>query len=228
VGASLGLSGPKDGVLAALLLSVTLVFAVLAANRSLLVLASVSGVLFNVVSAPPTVLLGATGLIYIVINRGRPSGVVLLRAGMRPAPLFGAMALGAASALFLLAWFAWWSPPQPHIHVSDIASWTPPVAVVAVVLALMNALVEEVFWRGFVSAALLETMTSCRAMILGQGLGFGLMHIQGFPDGWLGVASTTAFGVTAMILTLRSRSIWPAVVAHTVADVTILVQLLAA
>jgi uncharacterized protein len=146
---------------------------------------------------------------------------------MNRASLVSAILLGLVSALFLLAWSAWWSPRQPHIHVSDVGAWTPPVIGVALFLALVNAVAEEAFWRAFFGAALLEGAASRPPAILGQGLGFGLMHLYGFPDGWLGVAATTVFGITAMLLSVRSGSIWPAIIAHGIADTAILIQILA-
>lgn len=61
-----------------------------------------------------------------------------------------------------------------------------------------------------------------------QSLAFGAMHWRGYPSGPDGVLLTVLFGALAGLLVLRSRSVWPAVVAHTLADVTVLLHLLEA
>lgn len=213
--------------IALVMLAATVLLAVLAGQHELLLLSGGTGALFLWTRLSPTlILLLISVTVGIALNRRRPGGLMWLRRSPRLRWTLWALAVGAISSAFLIAWFAWWSSPQPHVHVPDVASWTPPVAVVALFLATVNSLAEELFWRYSIATPLLTASRTWTA-VLGQGLGFGLMHVDGFPNGWLGVVATAAFGMVAMLLVLKARSLWPAVLAHMFADLTILTHVLA-
>jgi uncharacterized protein len=212
---------------ALIMLAATVLLGVLAGQHALLLLSGGAGVLFLWTRLSPTLVLLLTSItVGIALNWRRPGGLMWLRRIPRLRWMAWALVLGATSWAFLAGWFAWWSPPQPHVHVPGLASWTPPVAVVALFLAAVNSLAEELFWRYSVAMPLLTASRTWTA-VLGQGLGFGLMHVDGFPSGWLGVVATAAFGMAAMLLVLKARSLWPAVLAHMLADLTIVMHLLA-
>lgn len=84
--------------------------------------------------------------------------------------------------------------------------------------------IEEVFWRGaFMDVA----RVGLRTAVVGNAAGFYLVHVVAlsWALGWIGVAlalPTAAAGAVWTYVTVRTRSIWPALVSHFAADVVIL------
>jgi len=68
-----------------------------------------------------------------------------------------------------------------------------------VLFSLINAAVEEGAYRGVVVNALDRVRVPWQAEIV-QALAFGLLHIHGFPRGWIGVGLATIFGVMMLFL----------------------------
>lgn len=98
----------------------------------------------------------------------------------------------------------------------------PPAAAVAgiLVFALVNSACEEaVFTGAFLHE--LRSVLDVRIALGVQSLGFGLMHVQGFPSGPVGVALGTVYGVMLGVIRLRSRGMVAPYAAHVIADVTI-------
>ena len=148
----------------------------------------------------------------------QPGGRVRDKVGtITVAALVASLLLGAAAGA--AAWF----PVQRQISESpiifDIVSPTVPELIIAVpLLALANALGEEVIWRG----ALLSEMTSARPVYIyaAQAASFGLAHWYGIPNGWLGLLLTGAFSVLCTFAH-RRWGLTSAVAAHLAADVVI-------
>ncbi len=144
----------------------------------------------------------------------------------RPRPLLTGLVLGALSAAALVGWFALMAPAYPRINTPVLGNIMLPVLVAASVLALGNSLAEELFWRVIVLGALRRQMGAVPAIAV-QTLAFGAMHWRGYPSGVVGVLLTVTFGVLAGFLVEQSRSVWPAVAAHVVVDIAVLLHLLA-
>lgn len=78
------------------------------------------------------------------------------------------------------------------------------------------AVVEEVFYRGLFTlyaAALLGV--SPWWLVVPASVAFGNGHRY---QGWLGVVATTGVGLALSALTIRTASLWPAIVVHTLVD----------
>lgn len=83
-----------------------------------------------------------------------------------------------------------------------------PVAVVFLVMAIVPALSEELFFRGFLLSGLRSSMRSWTSIVC-CGAAFGVFHFFIFK-----FVATAALGIVLGWLCWRSRSIWPAVLAH--------------
>jgi membrane protease YdiL (CAAX protease family) len=89
---------------------------------------------------------------------------------------------------------------------------------------LIHSPLEEVFWRAVVTD---PGRPDRGAIIAGNALGFGLLHALplGMILGGSGVLMalpTAAAGAIWAFVTIRSRSLWPALVSHWGADAVIL------
>ncbi len=96
-----------------------------------------------------------------------------------------------------------------------------PLAIGLPAVALLNASVEEFIWRYALLDRLLATGLTFMPCILLQALSFGIPHWSGLPSGWIGVGGALTLGVILGGLTIRTRSILPAIVAHTLVDLSL-------
>lgn len=176
---------------------------------------------------PVSTLVLAASLVAAVVGATvQPDGV--RPAWHRPAARFWliGLALGALSAGALVGWFALFAPDYPRIHTPVVGGVQLPVLMAAPLLACGNSLAEELFWRVLVLGVLRHRLGVAQAIAV-QATAFGVMHWRGYPSGAIGVLLTILFGVLAGLLVERSKSMWPAVTAHVLADVAVLLHLLA-
>lgn len=76
---------------------------------------------------------------------------------------------------------------------------------------------EELFARGLLLARCRALMGGTWSPVLVSSLLFGLGHLY---QGWIGVAQTTLIGVVLAVAVLRWGSLWPAIIAHALLDVS--------
>jgi membrane protease YdiL (CAAX protease family) len=86
------------------------------------------------------------------------------------------------------------------------------------VAAVLNAGAEEYVWRYALLDRLLASGLPVAAASLLQATSFAIPHWSGLPPGTLGVVASLAFGLIVGGLTIRTRSIVPAVTAHALVD----------
>ena len=83
--------------------------------------------------------------------------------------------------------------------------------------SLINAVFEEVIWRGIMLSSLKER-TSTGYAVLVTSVGFGLLHLSiGFSI-YLSLIISAA-GIIYAIITLKTNSIYPSIVFHTVINI---------
>jgi membrane protease YdiL (CAAX protease family) len=110
--------------------------------------------------------------------------------------------------LFKPSWDSYFTIPQPLLF----ADYLP------------GAFLEEVVWRGYLQPRFVARFGLYRGILL-LSLAWGAAHFQtdfsvASTDGWIitlifrRLATCTALGFVLSWLTLRSGSIWPAVIAH--------------
>ena len=93
----------------------------------------------------------------------------------------------------------------------------------AVYTVLVHAPLEEIFWRGAVT----DPGAAQASVLAGNALFFGLLHAVPLglllgPKGLLFALPTAAAGAAWAFVTIRTRSLWPALVSHWAADALIL------
>ena len=83
--------------------------------------------------------------------------------------------------------------------------------------SLINAVFEEVIWRGIMLSALKEITSTGYAMIV-TSVGFGLLHLAiGFSISFSLLFSVA--GVIYAVITLKTNSIYPSIVFHLVINI---------
>lgn len=106
------------------------------------------------------------------------------------------------------------------IHIAGSATW-----LIVIASAVLTGFLEEILFRGLVMRAFLPG-GAARAAVA-SSLFFSSMHLFNLIDGapladtliQIGIALTT--GILLAALTLRTRSIWPAILYHTLHDLMI-------
>jgi membrane protease YdiL (CAAX protease family) len=83
--------------------------------------------------------------------------------------------------------------------------------------ALVNALQEELWFRGILLGSL-QSMMRGRWQILLAGIVFGIVHWFGTPQGVIGLLLAGSWGILLSAWTWRRRSLWPAFIVHVFAD----------
>lgn len=87
--------------------------------------------------------------------------------------------------------------------------------------ALSNAFVEELIFRGFFYEGLKTLISKTSYVIIIQALLFGLLHINGFPSGVLGVSLVFVWGIFLGAIRYRSQGLFGCILSHIFADMTI-------
>lgn len=91
---------------------------------------------------------------------------------------------------------------------------------VALFFALVNALAEEITFRG----VLLDGLTSAigvRAALVIQAVVFGLIHVDGLPNGSWGVLMSGIYGLLLGIIRIQARGMAAPLAAHFLADLVV-------
>jgi len=92
----------------------------------------------------------------------------------------------------------------------------------AVIFPVVNALCEELVFRGVLYDAL-ESYVGSWTGIMGSALVFGWLHQQGYPPGGLGVLLASIYGIALGWLRMRVKGLGLPVLTHITADLTIFV-----
>jgi len=114
-----------------------------------------------------------------------------------------------------------------HPDLGDLRSQLPrldaaELLVFGVVLSLVNAISEEVAYRGVLQHALESEFGAGALAVVLQGVAFAAPHYgHGFPRGPFGLVLTGVFGVVLGILRRWAKGLLAPAAAHLVADLTI-------
>lgn len=132
-----------------------------------------------------------------------------------------ALAVSAVTAVALVAWQRLLQP-----DLTDLLALIPEVhpgwlVAVGLGFACVNALVEEVLYRGILMDALDRALGVPLWPLLVQAMVFGLHHYGGFPRGWAGVGLATLYGLAMGLIRRRSGGLLAPWVAHVLADLVV-------
>lgn len=91
-----------------------------------------------------------------------------------------------------------------------------PFPVLVAVLGFVGVY-EEIFARGLLLARCRTLLKGTWGPVLASSLLFGLGHLY---QGWIGVGQTTLIGIVLALLVIRWGTLWPAIIAHALLDVS--------
>jgi uncharacterized protein len=127
----------------------------------------------------------------------------------------------------LVMWYSHFRYDADLSNIGDqIPAWPLPYLLsLGLFFSVVNALLEEIIFRGVLYEALVDGYGAFAALFI-QALVFGLVHAHGFPRGVIGIVMATTYGVVLGYLRQRSGGLLPPLVAHIFADATIFVLVL--
>lgn len=128
--------------------------------------------------------------------------------------------IACVSALALVAWTVLLKPDLSR-QIALLPAWPLPALVGAgLAFSVINALLEEVVWRGILQTWLHAIVGPALAVVI-QALSFGASHYGGFPSGFAGMGLAFIYGLMIGALALRSRGLLAPIIAHIAADAVI-------
>lgn len=137
------------------------------------------------------------------------------------------MILGTSivSAIALILW-AFWTDNIGigQKMVQSVANVPMPILIFAGVplFALINAISEEIVYRGILQEVLTKKIRSQYFILALQALAFAAVHYHsGFPNGKIGYAMVAVYGVALGYLRQRTQGMLAPLLAHICADLTI-------
>ena len=131
------------------------------------------------------------------------------------------VSLGLLAAIALLAW-TWGASPDLSPAIAMLPPWPAPALVVAALgFSIVNAILEEVTFRGALQGLLRSWLGPGVAPVLLQGVAFGVLHWHGIPSGPLGALMAGSWGVMLGWARRRSQGLLTPIIAHVVADAVI-------
>ena len=152
--------------------------------------------------------------------RRQPSGLAWGR--LEVAEIWMAAGVVLTSVSVLLVFFRV-APPRIGTGASFLTILSPWSLVIAgVAFAVVNAFVEELLFRGAVLHHLGRALGSWTAVVV-QALAFGMLHLNGYPYGRVGVGLAFVYGMLLGALRLRSGGLLAPWIAHVLTDIVIFV-----
>ncbi len=120
----------------------------------------------------------------------------------------------------------WYILSQPDLSgmSSQVPDWSLKLLVLSAIgFSIINALMEEIIWRGAFQQALNAAFGVGFISIVIQALSFGMIHYKGFPSGLIGAALAAIYGLMLGYIRYYTRGLlWP-IIAHFFADLTIFI-----
>ncbi|MEN2742436.1 type II CAAX endopeptidase family protein [Microbacterium sp. X-17] len=132
----------------------------------------------------------------------------------------------ALTAIGLFLWQRVTDAPLPAAYAQLAGELPlPVVAIGAFLFLIVNGAIEDSVWSGVLLTAAERSLPTWLAVAV-TAVSFGLAHVNGVPNGPVGVIMVTAWGVVLATLRIRTGGMLATYVAHVLADLTIVLLLL--
>jgi membrane protease YdiL (CAAX protease family) len=147
--------------------------------------------------------------------------ITLVRLGRLGRSEFAAILMIAlVSAAALVAWIGVLHPDLSRF-VALLPDWpTILLLLLGIGFSIVNAVLEELLWRGFLQSWLLSVVNPAVAIAV-QAVSFGAFHFTGFPGGLAGISLATVYGLMLGALAFRCKGLLAPCIAHVAADAII-------
>jgi membrane protease YdiL (CAAX protease family) len=154
----------------------------------------------------------------VPLLRATPPRLSIGRVG-GPAIAF-AVALCIATSGVLIAFHLLARPDVSNFVIRLPLSGTVALILVGAVFSLVNAVLEELIFRGVLWEVIAAEWNPRVALVV-TALLFGVFHLHGYPSGLFGVILASLYGVGLGLLRLSTGGLGLAIACHIFADATI-------
>jgi membrane protease YdiL (CAAX protease family) len=137
-----------------------------------------------------------------------------------PATILATLAIVAVSSIALVGYDQLFRPDLGNLRARTPGWMLENPILGGTVFALVNALLEEMIFRGILLDAL-DSQIGIKGAIAAQALAFGLLHKEGYPPGPMGICLATIYGVMLGWLRERSQGLLMPWATHIIADTII-------
>lgn len=160
----------------------------------------------------------------ILVRRRQPWGAVAMAppsAKDGPRSLLALAGCLAINLLFIQVLYAL-APQMVESHAQRLGGFAQqlagglPLPVLVLILGFVGVY-EEIFARGLLLQRCRELAGGTWVPVLASSVLFGLGHLY---QGWIGVGQTTLIGIVLALAVVRWGTLWPAIVAHALLDVS--------
>lgn len=141
-----------------------------------------------------------------------------------PRALVLAAGLVVVTSVALVAWVILARPDLDDLRASMPDSLVGLLAVGAL-FSVANAVWEEVTFKAVLWDQMTEQGFTVVTIVVVQALLFGLVHLNGFPRGWVGAGLAAVYGAAVGVLKTWTKTLGLPIVVHVFADATIFVLL---
>ncbi|EMJ99717.1 CPBP family intramembrane glutamic endopeptidase [Leptospira sp. WS58.C1] len=171
----------------------------------------------------PATLIVALGFYFLNFSKIRNLGLLRWWAkGEVTKQVLGLSVLFVLSAsIALILWFYLLDPDISDIKENFPKGDIPLLIAAGIGFAIVNAIAEEFLFRGILFEALLTAKLPLFWALVFQALSFGILHLHGFPRGWVGVGLAGIYGLMTGLIRILSKGIYYPVLVHFFADITI-------
>jgi membrane protease YdiL (CAAX protease family) len=147
------------------------------------------------------------------------------RGRLTPIITLSIVGIGVISSAALILWARWTDNFGLAVSMAaGVRAYSKILTVVVLIpcFAALNALVEEVVFRGVLQHALTEVFKSPHVVVGLQAAAFAAFHFAaGFPNGWTGYAMTLLYGSALGYLKRWADGLLAPWICHVLADLTI-------
>lgn len=147
------------------------------------------------------------------------------RGRLTPLITLSIVGIGVISSAALIMWARWTDNFGMAVSMAaGVRAYSKILTVVVLVpcFAALNALVEEVVFRGVLQHALTEVFGNRHGVVWLQAAAFAAFHFaRGFPNGWTGYAMTLLYGSALGYLKRWAGGLPAPWICHVLADLTI-------
>ena len=132
----------------------------------------------------------------------------------------------SVSSLALIVWNALTNPDLSEFRrqIPELNSFIT-YSIIPIV-ATINAVNEEILFRGVIWSSLEKRLTKVWLIILIQSIYFGVCHFNGIPGGLPGIVLATIYGLALGYLKHQSKGLLYPIITHIFADSTIYLLIL--
>ena len=141
-----------------------------------------------------------------------------------PFAAFAAGIIGLSTIITLVVFHRSTHPDVSGYHTMLPMHWFGGIVGTAIVFPLLNAVLEEIVFRGVLFDSIASQWGAAVAIVV-SAVFFGYGHMQGYPPGPAGVVLAGVFGLAIGWLRVVTAGIGLPFLTHVVADTTIFILL---